>query len=223
MIQNSRSPVVKSRISSSSGRTMSVEKRSLAWTGTMSSLAYLMTRAPSASAKTCETEPSASATTKGQALSKRPVTTITERDFIWISPSWDWTFFSTDFVRQTTAEPMERGTPVPLAAPRGRSERARQQDQVFARVRPSSGSRLSSGQNIKAFFETVGVERFLALLVVVGIVGVEPVAAAVHVEVGNLGAFGSLDEELPLRKKRCDPFDFGIVQMELPSIQILVH
>src|SRR5580700_5022033 len=45
MTQNSLSPVVKSRISSSSGRTMSVEKRSLARTGTMSSLAYFTTRA----------------------------------------------------------------------------------------------------------------------------------------------------------------------------------
>src|SRR5258708_24471 len=45
MTQNSLSPVVKSRISSSSGRTMSVEKRSLARTGTMSSFAYFTTRA----------------------------------------------------------------------------------------------------------------------------------------------------------------------------------
>src|SRR6267142_3692292 len=50
MIQNSRSPVVKSRISSSSGRTMSVEKRSFAWTGTMSSLLYLTMRASSLAA-----------------------------------------------------------------------------------------------------------------------------------------------------------------------------
>ena len=35
-----------SRISSSSGRTMSVEKRSLAWTGTMSSWEYFTTGAP---------------------------------------------------------------------------------------------------------------------------------------------------------------------------------
>src|SRR5271166_3125402 len=45
MTQNSLSPVVKSRISSSSGRTMSVEKRRLARTGTMSSFAYFTTRA----------------------------------------------------------------------------------------------------------------------------------------------------------------------------------
>src|SRR5258708_1826600 len=45
MPQNSLSSVVKSRMSSSSGRTMSVENRSLAWTGTMSSFAYFTTRA----------------------------------------------------------------------------------------------------------------------------------------------------------------------------------
>src|SRR5579885_256380 len=50
MIQNSRSPVVKSRISSSSGRMMSVENRSFAWTWTMSSLLYLTTRAPGSAA-----------------------------------------------------------------------------------------------------------------------------------------------------------------------------
>src|SRR5882762_6566903 len=52
MIQNSRSPVVKSRISSSSGRTMSVENRSFACTGTTSSLLYLTTRAPVSVANT---------------------------------------------------------------------------------------------------------------------------------------------------------------------------
>ncbi len=55
MIQNSLSPVVKSRISSSSGRTMSVEKRSLARTGTMSSFEYFTTRA-SASVVACAGE-----------------------------------------------------------------------------------------------------------------------------------------------------------------------
>src|ERR1039457_7683709 len=50
MIQNSLSPVVKSRISSFSGNTISVEKRSFARTGTISSFAYFTTRAPSAAA-----------------------------------------------------------------------------------------------------------------------------------------------------------------------------
>src|SRR5258708_12774495 len=47
MIQNSLSPVVKSRISSLSGNTIRVEKRNLACTGTMSSFEYFTTRAPS--------------------------------------------------------------------------------------------------------------------------------------------------------------------------------
>src|ERR1022692_874309 len=50
MIQNSLSPVVKSRISSFSGNTISVEKRSFARTGTMSSFEYFTTRAPSVAA-----------------------------------------------------------------------------------------------------------------------------------------------------------------------------
>src|SRR5215471_3456531 len=50
MIQNSLSPVVKSRISSFSGRTMSVENRSLARTWTMSCWEYFTVRAAAVSA-----------------------------------------------------------------------------------------------------------------------------------------------------------------------------
>src|SRR5215471_1463329 len=84
MIQNSRSPVVKSRISSSSGRTMSVEKRSLAWTGITSSFAYFTTRAPSGSANSCEAEPRASPASKTHSVRVR--TTREDRDFIGGSP-----------------------------------------------------------------------------------------------------------------------------------------
>src|SRR6266478_2123665 len=93
MIQNSRSPVVKSSISSSSGRTMSVEKRSLAWTETISSFPYLTTRAPSASANACDREPRARTPNKKHVLSKRSNTTFEERDFIGISPCWELDFF----------------------------------------------------------------------------------------------------------------------------------
>src|SRR5579884_692709 len=51
MIQNSLSPVVTSRISSLSGRMMSVEKRSFAFTGTMSFWLYFTTRAVSVAAR----------------------------------------------------------------------------------------------------------------------------------------------------------------------------
>src|SRR5216683_6398445 len=50
MIQKSLSPVAKSRISSFCGNTMSVEKRTLAWTGTMSCCEYLIVRPPPVSA-----------------------------------------------------------------------------------------------------------------------------------------------------------------------------
>src|SRR5207245_11811659 len=93
MIQNSRSPVVKSSISSSSGRTMSVEKRSLAWTETISSFPYLTTRAPSPSANACDREPRARTPNKKHVLSKRSNTTFEESDFIGISPCWELDFF----------------------------------------------------------------------------------------------------------------------------------
>src|SRR5882724_9323670 len=82
---------------------------------------------------------------------------------------------------------------------------------------------MDSGQKIEALLESVGIKRFLPLLVVVGIVRVEPVAAAVYIEVGDPREFGSLDEELPLRNERCDPFDFGVIQMKLPTVQVLIH
>src|SRR5215468_7839733 len=85
MIQNSRSPVVKSRISSSSGNTMSVEKRSLAWTGTMSSLPYFTTRAPS-SANACATDTTASAAIRGHILVRRFRAIVGRKDFIGSSP-----------------------------------------------------------------------------------------------------------------------------------------
>src|SRR4030095_1427937 len=100
MIQNSRSPVVKSRISSSSGRTMSVEKRSLAWMGTMSSFPYLTTRAPSAPANACDRDPKPRAANKKQDFRKRPLATFEERDFIGMPPCWESdSFLRISFVR----------------------------------------------------------------------------------------------------------------------------
>src|SRR5467141_5147172 len=52
MIQKSLSPVAKSRMSSFCGNTMSVEKRTLAWTDTMSCCEYLTVRPPPVSACT---------------------------------------------------------------------------------------------------------------------------------------------------------------------------
>src|SRR5579863_7502672 len=70
MIQNSLSQVVKSRISSSSGRTISVENRSLARTATISSFEYLTTRAAwSAAARAGE---HGKATTFKTAIATRP-------------------------------------------------------------------------------------------------------------------------------------------------------
>src|SRR5262249_47331486 len=86
MIQNSRSPVVKSRISSSSGKTMSVEKRSLAWTATMSSLLYFTTRAPSSAANVGGKTTTASAAIRAQARVSSFRAIFVSRDFIGSSP-----------------------------------------------------------------------------------------------------------------------------------------
>src|SRR5215472_5301155 len=158
MIQNSRSPVVKSRISSSSGSTMSVEKRSLACTSTISSLPYLTTRAPvSADRSIGNPHPAAPPKSKKQPRS-RYLWTTENRDFIGMTPEWEFV----------------------------------------------NSSRLRSRQCIEAFFKPEGIECFLPLAVVVGIVGVKPVAAAIDVEVCDLGEFRSLDQELLLRQERCD-------------------
>src|SRR5215470_14094953 len=166
MIQNSRSPVVKSRISSSSGSTMSVEKRSLARTSTMSSLAYLTTRAPvSADRSIGNPHPAILPRSKKQPRS-RYLWRNESREFIGMTPDWD-------------------------------------------------SSRQRSRQNIQAFFKPERIECFLSLAVVVRVVGVEPVAAAIDVEVCDLGEFRSLDQELLLRQERCDQGDFRVVQVEL--------
>src|SRR6266850_5682581 len=86
MIQNSRSPVVKSKISSSSGRTMSVENRTLAWTSTMSSLPYFTMRAPSAAARGCHRNITKTPASAASIRTKRPRRTFEEYGFIGISP-----------------------------------------------------------------------------------------------------------------------------------------
>src|ERR1700757_2862869 len=55
MIQNSLSPVAKSRISSFWGKTIRVEKRSFARTGMMSCWEYFIVLAPPGSARTGDT------------------------------------------------------------------------------------------------------------------------------------------------------------------------
>src|ERR1700677_1887779 len=72
MTQNSLSPVVKSRISSSSGRTIKVENLSLARIGIMSSFEYFTTRAAASVAA------SAGEPWKATAL-KTPMATVKEK------------------------------------------------------------------------------------------------------------------------------------------------
>ena len=60
---------------------------------------------------------------------------------------------------------------------------------------------MTSGKDLKAFLETVGFKGLFALPVVVGIVGIEPVALGIDIQVRDLGEFGRLDQELLLRNR----------------------
>src|SRR6516225_3207298 len=66
-------------------------------------------------------------------------------------------------------------------------------------------------------------ERLFPLLVVVGIIAVQPVATAVHMEIGNFGEVGGLDQELAFGDEGRNPLDFSVVQMELAPVQVLIH
>src|SRR5260370_40566004 len=106
--------------------------------------------------------------------------------------------------------------PIPAARTRGSL-------QISPRSLLRPESRLASGQNVQALFKPVRVERFLPLAVVVGIIRVQPVAAAVDVEIGDLGEFRGLDQKLLLRKQGRDQADFSVVQVKLTAVQLLVH
>src|SRR5882762_3879837 len=79
-------------------------------------------------------------------------------------------------------------------------------------------SRLRSSQNIEALFESVSLERFFPFLVVVGIVRVEPVAAAIDMEIGDFGEVRGLQQKLLFRNQLGDEIYFRVVQMKLAAI-----
>src|SRR5581483_3414372 len=105
----------------------------------------------------------------------------------------------TDSGRQTTAQ-----WPEPRA--QSRSPRQRRQSGPagfrFRNVRQGRRAAVSwaaSGEDVQALLKAVGLKGRVALLVVVRVVRVEPIAAPVDVEIGDLGEFRRLDEKLPLR------------------------
>jgi hypothetical protein len=61
------------------------------------------------------------------------------------------------------------------------------------REREEEESRLPSRQDFEAFFKAVGLERLFPFLVVVRIVGVEPIALGIDMEIGDLREFRRLN------------------------------
>src|SRR5580700_1926755 len=229
MIQNSLSPVVKSRISSSSGRTMSVEKRSFARTGTMSSLEYFTTRAASVAARTAEGG-NATATTRVSAVTK---TNCDQLKLIGFIASLLWKTFlpsgNLKFGRRKIEESTEphKGrqpeTPLPEETRGGATVRP-----CVPRIRPTRQretpeSRALSRQHLEASLEPMLLKSLFPRLVVIRIVGVEPVAPAIDVQIRNLPEFRRLDQELLLGNQVRNEFDFGFVQVKLPPVEIAVH
>src|SRR5262249_22693877 len=84
-------------------------------------------------------------------------------------------------------------------------------------------SRCPSREDVQSFFKPISLKCFVPLAVVVGIVGVEPIAAPVYVEVCNLGEFRRLQQKLLFRNQRSDEVQLGFVQVELTPVQLLVH
>src|SRR6202041_216003 len=128
MIQNSLSPVVKSRISSSSGRTIRVEKRSFARTGIMSSLEYLTTRAASVAAHAAENGKAVTKTTIATQHTKPSCHELEKARFIF-SLLWKMLFASGNLKSGRrkiagSAEPRRRPPRYILRARKGTSDTA---------------------------------------------------------------------------------------------------
>src|ERR1700693_4286610 len=60
-------------------------------------------------------------------------------------------------------------------------------------------SRLSSRENFEASFEAVGFECLFPFLIVVRVVGVEPIALGIDMEIGDLSQFRRLNQKLLFR------------------------
>ena len=186
MIQNSLSPVVKSRISSFSGSTIRVEKRSLARTGMICSREYFTVRAPSAGA----------AKDGGIAVKRHTArATKTAEDCLRSGERFSSLFFS-EKVR------CYYGTGIPgTRLIRSSAKRKWVQDHTGTAKREIIVAAIhgrARRQHFEPLLESIGVEGFFALAVVVGVVGVEPIALRDRREVRDLREFRGLDEELLL-------------------------
>jgi len=82
---------------------------------------------------------------------------------------------------------------------------------------------LPSCEHFETFIEAVGFEGFLSFLVVVRVVGVQPIALRIDIEVGDFRQLRGLNQELLLRDKPRDQVDFAFVEVELTLVEISVH
>src|SRR5229473_2498322 len=106
--------------------------------------------------------------------------------------------------------------PLPASVPlRFREGRVRRQSAL--------GSSLLSRQNLKAPLKTVLLESLGSTPVVKRIVGVEPVAFLVYLQVRDLGDLVVLDQKLPFGNQRGNEVDFRLVQMKLVPVQLAIH
>src|SRR6185437_10167978 len=72
----------------------------------------------------------------------------------------------------------------------------------------------ASCQDFEPLLEAVFFKCFLAFAVVVGIVGVEPVALGINRQIGDLCQFWRFDQELLFGDETGDQLDFVFVQVE---------
>src|SRR6202050_1861094 len=93
---------------------------------------------------------------------------------------------------------------------------------------PSKGggrkeSRLSSREHFQALFKAIGLESLAPLLVVIGIVGIQPIAFRIDVQVRDFRKFRRLDQKLLFGDETGNQIDFVFVQLKLAAVELTVH
>ena len=78
-------------------------------------------------------------------------------------------------------------------------------------------------QHFQAVVESVGLECLFPTPVIEWVIGVEPVAAGIDVEVGHLRRFRVLNEQLLLRNQTRNEIDLVLVEVELAAVKLQVH
>src|SRR6202167_3956970 len=84
-------------------------------------------------------------------------------------------------------------------------------------------SRLSSREHFQTLFKAVSLESLAPLLVVIGIVGVQPIAFRIDVQVRDFRKFRRLDQKLLFGYETGNQVDFVFVQVKLAAVELTVH